>query len=112
MTRRRKIAVALIAVALAISTVAVVAAAVRGPTLERRLEQVRQGMTYVEVVAILGEPDGRIPTSGSCFLVFLEDGQGGTAWVDFDVDGTVISTAFTRAYRSGFLDRVLAWFGL
>jgi len=119
MTRRRKMAVAGIAVALSLAAV-VVAVAVRGPSLERRLAQVRNGMTYAEVVEIMGEPDKKHPpfrdkigTAINGHQVEIWERQRGTVWVHFGANATVFRSGFVRnAAPTGFLDRVLAWLGL
>jgi hypothetical protein len=58
MTRRKKLSIGCIAVALALAVAAGAAVMLRPPSLERKLEQVRVGMTYAEVVAIMGHVDG------------------------------------------------------
>jgi hypothetical protein len=60
MTRRRKLAVAGIAVALALAAGVGVVVALRPASLEGSFKQLREGMTYAEVLAILGEPDGTV----------------------------------------------------
>lgn len=115
MTRRKKLAVAGIVVALAISTVAVVAVAVRGPSLERRLEQVREGMTLAEVVGIMGEPpahDNLVDRMLDKVAIKAWGNRRGLATVDFDENMTVVSKRFSPIEPTGFLDRVLAWLGL
>lgn len=111
MTRRRKIAVAGIAVALALAAGAGVAVALRPASLERKLEQVRDGMTCAEVAAIMGKPGTYIFFSPNMQYRVWESRRG-TAWVQFDERDTVSGRSFERLEPTGFLDRVLAWLGL
>ena len=56
MTRRRKLTVVGIAVALALAAGIGVVVALRQASLQERLEEVHDGMTYAEVVEIMGQP--------------------------------------------------------
>src|SRR2546430_2730093 len=64
MTRRKKLTIFVVAI-LALAAAGVVAfvavAALREPSWRSKLAQLREGMTYDEVVAILGEPDALRP---------------------------------------------------
>src|SRR5262245_545543 len=112
MTRRRKLAIAGIAVALALAAGIGVIVALCGSSFERRLEQVREGMTYDEVVAMIGNrDDGRLETYAPCFMAAWKNPPG-YVWVHFDGDERVIRKDFTPIEPTGFLDRVLAWLGL
>jgi len=113
MTRRRKLAIAGIA-ALALAAGIGVAVALRPASLEERLEQVRIGMTYAEVVEIMGEPH---PYTGQSSRDWLYvrcwwSRRAGAAWVHFDGDWRAERFHFVRAEPTGFFDGVLAWFGL
>jgi SmpA / OmlA family len=110
MTRRKKSAVALIAVALALGAGAGVVVALREPSLEQKLEQVRVGMSRDEVVEIMGEPGA---AAGSFFYWdrYWSDKRGHVL-IRFNAEDRVFDKAFTRREPSNFLDRVLAWLGL
>jgi hypothetical protein len=109
MTRRPKIAVTLIAVALALAAGFGVALALRPLTLKQRFDQLRDGMTYAEVVAILGRHDDQEIVFPS---IFEWEDRGDRAIVNFSHDGTAHYKGFMPIERTGFLDRVLAWLGL
>jgi len=112
MTRRKTLAIAGVAVALALAAAVGVVVALRGSSFERRLEQVREGMTYDEVVAMIGNHDvGRLETYAPCFMAVWKNRRG-HVWVHFDGDERVIRKDFTPIEPTGFLDRVLAWFGI
>jgi hypothetical protein len=111
MTRRKKVAVAGIAVALVLAAGLGLAVALRPSSLERKLDRIRDGMTYAEVVAILGEPTTASRSIFDSGLKLWEEGRG-QAWVQFDIEGRACWKDFTRNEPSNFLDRVLAWIGL
>src|SRR5262245_9116412 len=111
MTRRRKIAVAGIAVALILAAGASVTVALRPVSLWERFKQVRDGMTYAEVVAIFGRPGGDsgfIPDIG----IKIWQDRRGQAWVHFDENMKACDNRFFLSIEpTSFLDRVLAWLG-
>jgi outer membrane protein assembly factor BamE (lipoprotein component of BamABCDE complex) len=112
MTRRKKLAVAGIAVALLLAAAFAVVVALRPSGLEQKLEQVREGMTYAEVIAIMGEPSHGSPWGAfRNYKTSAWESRRGTAWVSFSGD-EVYSKGFNRNEPSGFLDRVLSWLGL
>jgi hypothetical protein len=86
--------------------------ALRPTPLERKLEQVREGMTYDEVVEIMGKPDivERNPIIMHLLTLGWESRRG-AAWVNFESE-VVTSTEYDPIEPTGFLDRVLAWLGL
>src|SRR5262249_54035615 len=113
MTRRKKLAIAGIVVALALAAVVVVAVALRPASLQERLEQVREGMTYAEVIEIMGEPERSVSPrtrSTPLFAILWEDRRG-NAVVYFDREKKAYRKDFFRIEPTGFLDRVLAWLG-
>jgi outer membrane protein assembly factor BamE (lipoprotein component of BamABCDE complex) len=111
MTRRKTLAIAGVAVALALAAGAGVAVALRPASLQQRLEQIRDGMTYAEVVEIMGEPRPGPPDAWETFFKTWEDRRG-EAWIILNGDMKVIFKNYQANERTGFLDRVLAWLGL
>jgi hypothetical protein len=112
MTRRKKLAIAGIAVTLALATGIGVVLALRPPSLQQRLEQVRKGMTYAEVVEIMGQPNPAGTTNYPPHFGVTWESRRGQAAVIFNVvDERVSHTEFSPVEPTGFLDRVLAWLG-
>jgi hypothetical protein len=109
MTRRRKLAAG-IAVALALAAGIGVAIALRPPSLKQKLEQVRDGMSYDEVVELMGEPDQAMGWGVSNSVCWWREKRG-HAHVSFSGEG-VCERRYTWNEPSDFLDRVLAWLGL
>ena len=112
---RRKLAIVGIVLGAAAIVAGVVAIVLRGPSMRSRFEQLRDGMTYDECVAILGKPDvvGRLP--------FGDPPRGKQAiwarrdWaihITFDANQERVGLKWFTESRSGFFDRVLSWFGL
>src|SRR5262245_1625255 len=108
MTRRRKIAVAGIVVALALAAAAGVAVALRPASLEQKFKQVRKRMTFDQVVEIMGAPDRTIRHPSA--TVWRD--RRALAYVYFDESDKVTEMYFVSAEDLVFLDRVLAWLGL
>jgi hypothetical protein len=111
MTRRKKLAIAGIAVALALAAGAGAVVALRPASVEQKLKQVRKGMSYAEVVAIMGDPTHDVVPNFRVLRCYWSDKRG-DAYVAFGRDGTAFDKDFFPAKRDGFLNRVLAWFGL
>jgi hypothetical protein len=113
MTRRRKIAVAGIVVALALAAGVGIVAAIRSRPLEPKLEQVRYGMTYAEVVGILGEPCTPGWKCHTWTKVWEDRRLQAFVWFDGDPKiVTAVGRRFLPVEQTGLLDRVLAWLGL
>jgi hypothetical protein len=112
MTRRKKLALSVVAI-LALGAAGVVAVvALRGPSMQSTCEQIREGMTYDEVVAIIGGQPAVWGTSETPFTTGIWGGRGGAIFVVFDADNRVHAKGFVPAAPSGFFDRLRSWFGL
>jgi hypothetical protein len=114
MTRRKKLAIAGLAVALALAAGIWVVLALRPPALAATYDRLEFDMTYDDVVAILGEPDSTRPGTN-------RPGWIGASWAGRD--GTIIVAFSPEKRAEGFmwrhpdatpnpLDRVLGWLGL
>jgi hypothetical protein len=110
MTRRKKLAISVVAI-LALAAAGVGAAvALRGPSMQSKYEQLREGMTYDEVVSLLGEPSrGLWPDERLGYGRW--SGDDGRVYVFF-TDGKVVGMGFLEEQPPGFLDRLRSWFGL
>ena len=130
MTRRKKLAISVVAI-LALAAAGVVAVVSITPTMRSKFDQLREGMTYEECVAILGEPTGRTlvlhvddKLTGP---LLSEPGWTGVWWrghdgvisIGFssirepeDPLRQVVFLQFDQTESPAFLDRLRSWFGL
>jgi hypothetical protein len=90
----------------------------RSPEIRARFNQVREGMTYDEVTALLGQPNPENtpfatpgPGQGSCLWVYW-DGRDGTAYIGFDAAKRQAQLMHFQPASADFLSRTLGWLGL
>src|SRR5262245_46981092 len=107
MTRRKKLAISVVAI-LALAAAGVVAVVSFTPTMQSKFAQLREGMSYDEVVAILGEPDGGVGIS----VGFVWIGRDASICLGFDGENRILWKECYPDERPSFLDRMRSWFGL
>jgi hypothetical protein len=86
MTRRQKLAICVVATAFTLAVGIGMFVAITPPSLaslERKLEQVRNGMTYPEVVAIMGTDYDGEPRVARPYILWC-GARGAVASVQFD----------------------------
>src|SRR5438094_923697 len=113
MTRRKKFAVAGIAVALILAAGFVAVAALRGESMREKFNRLREGMTYDEVVAVLGNaPEREQPGHFFPGKLSTWTDRHEAICVSFDPTNRVKVTQICTIQPAGFLDRLRSWFGL
>jgi hypothetical protein len=115
-TRRKKLPLVVFAVGLVLAAAFITLSALRSrePPQREGLESVRKGMTYAEVVAILGEPDDfhrapRIVVDDDLPVVWSR--REGRIIVYFKGEWKVSQGPVWEARSRGFLERSFDWLG-
>ena len=109
LTRRKKLAICLVALLSLAAAGFVAVVALREPSMRSKFAQLREGMTYDECAAILGKPTEH----------FRGKRVSRARWTGRDGEIQILfmprRAEFMRYYEDdtpGFFDRVLSWFGL
>ena len=78
--------------------------------MRSKFEQLREGMTYDQVVAILGEPDTVRPVDPPLMKAAVWARRDSAITIFFGSEG--VGFKWFQESDASFLDRVLSWFGL
>src|SRR5262245_27264567 len=111
MTRRKARILGIVALLALAAGIAVVA--LRSDSPREKYGRVKRGMTYDEVIKILGQPrrdelNEYGPRYRDCWWL----DRNCHIWLGFDSQNRVDAAAFSGSGRPDFLNRVLRWFGL
>ena len=112
MSRRRLAFGAVVALVLAAGLVAVVA--LRWPSVQSRFDRIQKGMTYDEVITILGSPRNQWPVPGDTGSWTVAEWffDGADIVVFFDPSNRVSRGRYEALEPSSLLDRIRGWLGL